>query len=81
MSLLDQLREQRATARTAADEILTRAASEGRDLTAEEFAEHTRQVAEREAADAMEAERDRQLAELRAAPTRRPVARRPASPS
>jgi HK97 family phage major capsid protein len=69
--LLDQLREQRATARTAADEILTRAASEGRDLTGEEFAEHTRHVAaEREAADAMEAERDRQLAEVRAMATR-----------
>jgi len=69
--LLDQLREQRATARTAADEILTRASIEGRDLTAEEFADHTRHVtAEREAADAMEAERDRQLAEVRAMATR-----------
>jgi HK97 family phage major capsid protein len=69
--LLDQLREQRASARSAADEILTRAAAEGRDLTAEEFADHTRQVtAEREAADAMEAERDRQLAEVRAMATR-----------
>ena len=70
-NLLDQLREQRATARTAADEILTRAATEQRDLTPDEFAEHTRQVAaEREAADAMEAERDRQLAEVRAMATR-----------
>ena len=69
--LLNQLREQRATARTAADEILTRAATEGRDLTAEEFAEHTRQVtAEREAADRLEQERDRQLAEVRAMATR-----------
>jgi HK97 family phage major capsid protein len=69
--LLDDLRGQRAAARTAADEILTRASIEGRDLTAEEFAEHTRQVtAEREAADAMEAERDRQLAEVRAMATR-----------
>ena len=69
--LLDQLREQRATARTAADEILTRAALEQRDLTPEEFAEHTRQVtAEREATDAMEQERDRQLAEVRAMATR-----------
>jgi len=69
--LLDDLRGQRAAARTAADEILTRAAAEGRDLTPEEFTEHTRQVtAEREAADAMEAERDRQLAEVRAMATR-----------
>ena len=66
MPLLDDLRGQRAAARTAADDILTRAATEGRDLTPEEFAEHTRQVtAEREATDAMEQERDRQLAEVR----------------
>jgi HK97 family phage major capsid protein len=71
VTLLEQLRDQRGTARAAADEILTRAAAEGRDLTAEEFAEHTRQVtAEREAADSMEAERDRQLAEVRAMATR-----------
>ena len=37
-TLLDQLREQRATARTAADEILTRAASEGRDPAPDELA-------------------------------------------
>jgi HK97 family phage major capsid protein len=67
VTLLDQLKEQRATARTAADDILTRAATEQRDLTPEEFAEHTRQVtAEREAADRLEQERDRQLAEVRA---------------
>ena len=71
--LLDQLRDQRTAARTAADTILERAATEQRDLTPEELAEHGRQVvAEREASDAMEAERDRQLAELRAAATRRP---------
>jgi hypothetical protein len=71
--LLDQLRDRRAAARTAADAILTRAAEEQRDLTPDELAEHGRQVvAEREAADAMDAERDRQLAELRAAATRRP---------
>jgi HK97 family phage major capsid protein len=69
--LLDQLRDQRTAARTAADQILERAAAEQRDLTTEELAEHGRQVlAEREASDAVEAERDRQLAELRAAPTR-----------
>src|SRR5215218_5375734 len=71
VALIDQLKDKRAGARTAADEILTRAATEGRDLTPEEFAEHTRQVtAEREAADALEAERDRQLAEVRAMATR-----------
>ena len=71
--LLDQLRTRRGEARTVQDAILTRAAAEQRDLTPDELAEHGCQVtAEREAADAMDAERDRQLAELRAAPTRRP---------
>jgi HK97 family phage major capsid protein len=70
--LLDQLRERRATARTEADQLLTRAAEEGRDLTTEELTAYQLQVtAEREAADAMEAERDRQLAEVRAMATRR----------
>jgi HK97 family phage major capsid protein len=70
-NLLDQLREQRATARTSADEILTRAASEGRDPAPDELAQYQAHVtAEREAADAMEAERDRQLAEVRAMATR-----------
>jgi len=79
--LLDQLREQRAAARTAADDILTRAATEQRDLTPDELAEHGRQVAaEREAADAMDAERDRQLVELRAAATRRPGPAAPREP-
>jgi HK97 family phage major capsid protein len=71
LSLLDELRNQRATARTAGDEILTRAASEGRDPAPDELAEYQAHVtAEREAADAMEAERDRQLAEVRAMATR-----------
>jgi HK97 family phage major capsid protein len=69
--LLDQLREQRATARAAGDEILTRASQEGREPTAQELVAYQGQVlAEREAADAMEAERDRQLAEVRAMATR-----------
>jgi HK97 family phage major capsid protein len=71
VTLLDQLKEQRATARTSGDEILTRAASEGRDPTPEELAEYQAHVvAERQAADRMEAERDRQLAEVRAMATR-----------
>jgi HK97 family phage major capsid protein len=70
-NLLDQLRERRGEARTAADEILTRAASEGRDPAPDELAAYQAHVtAEREAADAMEAERDRQLAEVRAMATR-----------
>jgi len=80
--LLDQLRDQRTAARTAADEILTRAAAEQRDLTSDELAEHGRQVvAEREANDAIDAERDRQVAELRAAATRRPWPAAPREPS
>jgi HK97 family phage major capsid protein len=70
-NLLDQLRERRGEARTAADEILTRAAGEGRDPAPDELAQYQAHVAaEREAADAMEAERDRQLAEVRAMATR-----------
>jgi len=70
-TLLDQLREQRATARASADEILHRASSEGRDPAPDELAQYQAHVvAEREAADAMEAERDRQLAEVRAMATR-----------
>jgi HK97 family phage major capsid protein len=70
-NLVDQLRDQRATARQAQDEILTRAAAEGRDPSSEELAEYQAHVvAEREAADRMEQERDRQLAEVRAMATR-----------
>jgi HK97 family phage major capsid protein len=79
--LLDQLRERRDAARAAQDTVLTRAAEEQRDLTGDELAEHGRQVAaEREAADAMDAERDRQLAEVRAAATRRPGPAAPREP-
>jgi hypothetical protein len=71
--LLDQLKDQRAAARDAQDVILTRAAEEQRDLTGDELAEHGRHVAaEREASDQLDAERDRQVAEIRAAATRRP---------
>jgi HK97 family phage major capsid protein len=70
-SLVDQLRDQRATARTAQDEILTRAAQEGRDPTPDELADYqAHNLAEREASDALEKERDRQLAEVRAMATR-----------
>ena len=71
MPLLDDLRGQRATARTSADEILTRAAADGRDPAPDELAQYQAHVtAEREAADAMEQERDRQLQEVRAMATR-----------
>jgi HK97 family phage major capsid protein len=78
VALRDDLIQRRTAARTAADSILTRAVEDPagpRDLTPGELAEHQRQVlAEREAADALEAERDREVAELRAAVTRRPAA-------
>jgi HK97 family phage major capsid protein len=71
-SLLDQLREQRTAARSAADEILIRASTEGRDLTAEEAAEHRQHaLAEREASDRIEEAHAAELAELRAAQHRR----------
>ena len=80
-NLLDQLSEQRATARAEGDAILTRAATEQRDPSPEELVAYQAQVvAERQAADAMEAERDRQLAEVRAAVARRPGPSAPRDP-
>jgi HK97 family phage major capsid protein len=71
VTLLEQLKDQRATARAAGDEILIRAATEGREPSPDELAEYQAHVvAEREAADRLEAERDRQLAEVRAMATR-----------
>jgi len=68
MALLDDLRARRADARTAADEILTRAAEESRDLAADELTQYQAQVvATREADDAIEQEHERLLAEARAA--------------
>ena len=46
MTLLEQLRQRRDTARQAAEQILTRAADEQRDLTPDELAEHRQQVDE-----------------------------------
>jgi HK97 family phage major capsid protein len=69
--LLDQLRDQRTAVRSAADEILTRAASEQRDLSAEELADHTaRSVEARELDDRIEQVLADQVAELRAAQVR-----------
>lgn len=73
--LLAQLRDKRVHARTAADAILTRAATEARDLTADELTQHAQLVTEeREAADELDALRDQQIAELRATVARRPGA-------
>jgi HK97 family phage major capsid protein len=80
-SLLEQLRAQRTTAREAADQILERAAKESRDLSSEEWAEfQTRTTELRTVDDAIEAERDREVAELRAATVRRPGSATPREP-
>jgi HK97 family phage major capsid protein len=68
MTVLDQLRERRTAARTAADQVLERAAAEGRDLQPGELGDYQTQIlAAREADDALDEHRDRELAELRAA--------------
>jgi HK97 family phage major capsid protein len=80
-TLLDELRQRRVTAREAGDTILQRAATEERDLTADELAAYQARIVEqREADDAIEAERDREVAELRAAATRRPGPATPREP-
>lgn len=72
MTLLDDLRTRRATARAAADEILTRSAESGEPLSTEDAAEHARAVAyATEAGDAIEAYLADQVAELRAGAARR----------
>lgn len=74
MSLLDQLRDKRASARSAAEAVLTRSAESGEPMTGEDLAEHGRAVAdEREAADAIEAWHADQLAEIRASVARTPA--------
>jgi HK97 family phage major capsid protein len=79
--LLDQLRGQRAALRTTNDGILTRAADEQRDLTGEELAEHTARAVEvRELDDRIEQVLADQVAELRAAQTRRPGPAAPRDP-
>jgi HK97 family phage major capsid protein len=78
-TLTERLVERRTAARTAADEILTRAQTEDRDLSGDELAEHARHVAdERTASDELEQLRDEQVAELRAAAARQPAPPAPA---
>ncbi len=81
LSLLDEPRERRNTARAAADEILTRAADETRDHAADESRDHAARVTEvRELDDEVEARLEAELAELRAAQTRRPTPDAPRQP-
>jgi HK97 family phage major capsid protein len=81
MSLLDELRERRATARAAADQIITRASLEERDLTPDEARDHAARAVEvRELDDEVEARLEAELAELRAATTRAPARTEAAQP-
>jgi HK97 family phage major capsid protein len=76
MTLHQRLLDKRTEARTAADQILERAATEERDLTAAEIDEHRLHIlAEREASDELDRLRDEQIADLRAGAARngRPV--------
>jgi hypothetical protein len=80
-SLLEELRQRRAQLRTQADEILTRAAGESRDLRPEEWTDYTTRAGElREVEDRLEELRDAEVAELRAATVRRPGSALPREP-
>jgi len=73
MSVLEDLRKRRTESRAAADQILTRAQEESRDLTPEESTEYQSRIAEsREADDAIEEALEKQVAEVRAQATREP---------
>jgi HK97 family phage major capsid protein len=80
-TLLEELRARRVELRTATDTILERAATETRDLRPEEWTEYqTRSTELREVDDQIEAERDKELAELRASTVRRPGPATPREP-
>src|SRR6266536_2985281 len=73
-TVIEELRERRTQARAAADEFLTRAQSEERDLTAEELEQYQERVREeREADERLEQLRDDEIRQLRAAPAREPA--------
>src|ERR671912_2534181 len=79
--LLVGLRDQREALRGANDAILTRAATEQRDLTGEELGEHSARALEiRALDDRIEQVLADQVAELRAASTRRPGPAAPRDP-
>jgi HK97 family phage major capsid protein len=81
VNLLEELRAKRTTAREGADAILTRAAAEGRDLTADELVDYRGHVAsERDIADELERRTAEDIAELRAATVRRPGPTAPREP-
>jgi len=73
MAVIDELRDRRREVRTAADDLLTRASGEERDLTAEELEQYqTRVSEEREVQERIEEMRDSEVRELRAGAARQP---------
>jgi HK97 family phage major capsid protein len=73
-TVIEELRDRRTHARTAADEILVRAQNEERDLSSEELQEfNTRVAEEREVEERIEQLRDDEIKQLRAAPAREPA--------
>ncbi len=74
MSVLQDLQEKRREARASADELLTRASDEERDLTPDELTEYRQHVdAEREVGERIEELHEQEVRELQAAPARRPT--------
>jgi HK97 family phage major capsid protein len=75
LSVLEDLQAKRREARTAADQLLTRASDESRDLEPNELEEYRTHVdAEREVQERIEELRDDEIKQLRAAPARTPQA-------
>jgi HK97 family phage major capsid protein len=75
MSVLEDLQAKRREARTAADQLLTRASDESRDLEPNELDEYRTHVdAEREVQERIEELHAEEVRELRAAPARTPQA-------
>ena len=75
MSVLEDLQAKRREARTAADQLLTRASDEGRDLEPDELTEYRKHVdAEREVQERIEELHAQEVRELQAAPARAPQA-------
>jgi HK97 family phage major capsid protein len=73
LSVLEDLQAKRRESRDHADQLLTRAADEQRDLTAEELEQYQTHVREeREVQERLEELRDEEVRELRAAATRQP---------
>jgi HK97 family phage major capsid protein len=74
LSVIQDLQERRREARASADQLLTRASDEERDLSADELGEYrTHVVEEREVEERIEQLRDDEVRELRAQSARTPA--------